>query len=81
MKQNLYENNYASGGLSLVDIKGISRLVFTLEQYNSNGDIQKELVDKFKGMGSVFYQFNQNQFYNNDWIRIAYQPSAVISYD
>lgn len=42
----------------MVDIKGISRLVFALEQYNSNGDIQKELIDKFKAMGSVFYQFN-----------------------
>jgi len=60
MKQNLYENNFATGGVGLVDIRGVSRLNFNLETYTSNGDAHKELIDKFKSLNMMFGQYFQN---------------------
>jgi hypothetical protein len=51
-KSNVYSRNHASGGLGLIDIVGVPRIVFDTESFYSNGDSIKNVVDLYGGTGN-----------------------------
>ncbi len=46
LKDNKYEANFGTGGLSLVNLKGMSRIKLEGEIYLNNGESHPEIIGK-----------------------------------
>ncbi len=65
-----------------MDLKGISRLNFVNENFFSNGDAHREIIEKFKSGNLLFPIFSMPLLIaSNDILRVAYQTTSMTPYD